>query len=407
MSETAQDTSGSEDQTTQEGAKKDSIGTQVGKMLSTTGKSKEHFQYPLKRSGKEDSLLIRCVKYKPPSKKNGPIVKNIGSGKLMQFTEGTDNKIGSNEQSVMGEDGKIYNPGDTVPIGAPVQTFKRKFSVDNFNSFSEGVDKRYNQHQKDYSGNTYNTDTQFYVELPIPKQIGDNKSVDWGENSMNMFQMTAFNMAAQPGTIAQDVKGVINGLQDGNIDLEGAGFEGMSEITGAIQASLAGMAVNVFGGNTTTNQYLSRASGKILNGNQELLFNGPKLREFAFDFTFTPRSKDESKRALDIIRKLKQHMSPRAGEEMAKTGSEGLFIDSPDLFLLRYLSAGEDHPFLNSFKPCALTSLSVNYSAGGVYASYGSGGDSTPVHMKVNMIFKETNPVYFEDYNKNVPGVGF
>ncbi len=101
-----------------------------------------------------------------------------------------------------------------------------------------------------------------------------------------MFQMTAFNMAAQPGTIAQDVKGVINGLQDGNIDLEGAGFEGMSEITGAIQASLAGMAVNVFGGNTTTNQYLSRASGKILNGNQELLFNGPKLREFAFYFNF-------------------------------------------------------------------------------------------------------------------------
>ena len=405
MSETAQDKSGSDQQTTQEGAKTDSIGTEVGKLLTTTGKSKEHLQYPLKRSGKEDSLLIRCVKYKPPSKKNGPIMKNKGTGEQLMFAEGTDNVLKQNDMSLMGEKGKIYNPGDTVPIGVPVQTFKKAFDAQAFNSFSKGMDKRYNQHQKDYSGDTYNTDTQFYVELPIPKQIGDNKSVDWGENSMNMFQMTAFNMASQPGTIVQDVQNVVSSLQSGNLELEGAGIEGMSEITGAIQASLAGMAVNVFGGNTTPNQYLSRASGKVLNGNQELLFNGPKLREFAFDFTFTPRSKDEADRALKIIRKLKQHMSPRAGDEVTTTGSEGLFIDSPDLFLLRYLSAGEDHPFLNSFKPCALTSLSVNYSAGGVYASY---GDSTPVHMKVNMIFKETNPVYFEDYNDElVKGVGF
>ena len=62
MSETAQvdtsvNTSGSETQTTQDGAKKDEV---VGD--GKKSKPKDHFQYPLKRSGVEDTLLIRCVK---------------------------------------------------------------------------------------------------------------------------------------------------------------------------------------------------------------------------------------------------------------------------------------------------------------------------------------------------------
>ena len=85
-------------------------------------------------------------------------------------------------------------------------------------------------------------------------------------------------------------------------------------------------------------------------------------------------------------------MSPKAGKEYQGGGAfgsgGGIFLNSPDLFLLRYLSGGRDHPFLNSFKPCALTSLSVNYTGGGTYATY---SDSTPVHMKVSMVFKETN----------------
>tara|TARA_B100000686_G_scaffold236121_1_gene244046 strand:+ start:827 stop:2041 length:1215 start_codon:yes stop_codon:yes gene_type:complete len=395
--------SGSEQQTTQEGAKKDEEVVGKKKVIKKGSGPKDHFQYPLKRSGHEDSLLIRCVKYEPP-KKSGPLLQK---GRRKKTTE--DFQVPEDSVNLVGADQTVYKPGDTIKKGTEffnsenVYTFRQE----NYSALAQGTDRRYNQHQKDYTGNTYHKKTQFYVELPIPKQIGDNKSVDWGENSLNMFQMAAFNFASDPANGASDVKNVLRSLSEGNLDTSESGLESATDITNAMRAALSGMAVNVFGGNVTPNQFISRATGKILNSNKELLFNGVKLREFAFDFTFTPRSRDESKRALDIIRKLKQHMSPRAGEEMASIGDEGMFVNSPDLFLLRYLSGGKDHPFLNSFKPCALTSLSVNYSAGGVYASYGSGGDSTPVHMKVNMIFKETNPVYFEDYTEDVKGVGF
>jgi len=399
MSETAQvdtsvNTSGSETQTTQDGAKKDEV---VGD--GKKSKPKDHFQYPLKRSGVEDTLLIRCVKYKPP-KSDVQVLKQ----QKEVFTE--DYTVPNKGSVTIG--GKTYTPGETIPKGTErISPGKFDFSKEGFNAQSAGMDKRYNQHQKGYSGDTYNTDTQFYVELPIPKQISDGNAVDWGEGSMNMFQMMGFTLAqgalGNKGAM-QETQAVINAMQQG--DFGGMEVEGASEIGNVMRSALAGMSVNVFGGNITPNQFMSRASGKILNSNKELLFNGVKLREFTFDFTFTPRSAKEGERAKTIIRKFKQHMSPRTGAtETSKT--EGFFVNSPDLFLLRYLSAGEDHPFLNSFKPCALTAFSVNYSQGGAYATYGTGGDSTPVHMGVKMTFKETNPVYFEDYDDGIKGVGF
>ena len=89
-------------------------------------------------------------------------------------------------------------------------------------------------------------------------------------------------------------------------------------------------------------------------------------------------------------------------------GQGGIFLKSPDVFHLRYLHNGKDHPFLNSFKHCALTAMSVNYTNAGTFASY---GDGTPVSIQLNMTFKELNPIYNEDYedfeeNDNL-GVGY
>ena len=67
---------------------------------------------------------------------------------------------------------------------------------------------------------------------------------------------------------------------------------------------------------------------------------------------------------------------------------------------------GKDHPFLNAFKICALTGMSVNYTNAGTYASY---EDGTPIAVRLNMTFKEINPLYNEDYEQAEagPGVGY
>ena len=95
-------------------------------------------------------------------------------------------------------------------------------------------------------------------------------------------------------------------------------------------------------------------------------------------------------------------MAAKAGEFNGSSAT-GVFLKSPDVFSLRYLHDGADHPFLNAFKLCALTAMTVNYTNAGTYASY---SDGTPVAIRLNMTFKEINPIYNEDYLQPEAGSG-
>ena len=115
---------------------------------------------------------------------------------------------------------------------------------------------------------------------------------------------------------------------------------------------------------------------------------------------------EKHKRVKQIIRHLKASMAPKAGE--FNGSAQGIFIQSPDVFQLRFLKDDTDHPFLHTFKLCALTGMSVNYTNAGTYTSY---EDGTPVNIRMSLTFKELNPIYFEDYDSfkanDGNGVGF
>ena len=393
---------GSSRQTTQVGANRKNLFTGEG----GEGGYDYFLSYPLTRAPNaesEDSFLIQSVQYK-----HDP-TGTPGARKFVKTGTGADGEnfaLWDNNAEGGTRDAKVKE-------GTNIVTRDKDGNLNL--SMGGGMDARLNAHRGD-GGQAFAKETNFYVELPIPKQVNDGNAVQWGANSMNLFTLAGLDLAnnaiQSPKGALDDLQGVYDALVRGG-DFQDLGLEGNEEIQNSVRASMASLAINVFNANVTPNSVMSRALGKILNGNKELLFDGVSLREFKFDFTFTPRSQDEGKRARKIIRQLKRSMAPKAGTGYkgaegtigAFSKGAGIFLNSPDLFLLRYLSGGVDHPFLNAFKPCALTSLSVNYTGGGTYSTY---MDGTPVHMKVSMVFKETNPVYNEDYlNENVPGVGF
>jgi hypothetical protein len=162
----------------------------------------------------------------------------------------------------------------------------------------------------------------------------------------------------------------------------------------AVQAAL---------GQGDINAIISRATGQVFNENVELLFNGVTMRP-AFNFTFdmVPRYKNESDTVKTIIRTLKKNMTPQKGKPGVDGG--GLFVKAPNVFKLEYMSGGKQHPFLHSFKPCALTQMSVNYNGSSQYATY---ADATPVHMQLTLQFQELTPIYAEDYKDSDIGVGY
>jgi hypothetical protein len=237
------------------------------------------------------------------------------------------------------------------------------------------------------------------IQLPIPSNIGDTNQVNWGDDSMN--PLAAFG-AEQIGNVLKSGdlgKSLIDAAREvGRTGREIATKGGGQDlITKYFQSIL----VNSLGANTTPEGLLSRASGSVLNPNLELLFGGVNLRSFAFDFDFAPRDEKESNVVKEIIRVFKQSMAPKTG---SNTEGAGLFISAPNIFLLKYKSGNQDHPYLNKFKPCALTSMGMNYTGSGSYSTY---ADKTPVHMKLSLSFTELNPIYNEDYKPSDIGVGY
>ena len=240
------------------------------------------------------------------------------------------------------------------------------------------------------------------VILPIPESIGDQNSADWGNgDSLNPLESAAYDVAtgAINGGFSGGASKVINfGIKVANAAQTGSG-------QGAIRAGFAAAAVQAALGKQNSGSIISRAQGVTFNQNIELLFAGIQLRSpVSFQFDMVPRSKDESNQIKEIIRNFKYYSAAKKGLNVGSAA--GLFLKSPEVFRLQYMSGNKQHPFLNKFKICALTNMSVNYTASGTYATY---SDATPVHMVLTLNFQELTPIYAEDYEsgQGKTGVGY
>ena len=217
------------------------------------------------------------------------------------------------------------------------------------------------------------------VILPIPGGIQDGVGVGYGDSRMTPLDMAKANIALT--TVSEGATAGIEAA--GNAAQTVAGAFGDNKK--ALAAVIAGMAA---GGQ----DLLTRTTGAIANPNMELLFNGPELRTFSFQFLLAPRSQEEAKTIIQILRFFKQGMAP------IRTKSR-LFLKSPHTFQLSYRnSKGQDHKYLNKFKECALANFGVNYTPNGNYSTY---EDGVMTAYQMTMTYRELNPIYNDDYGNS------
>ena len=340
---------------------------------SASHDSSIYLSYPIARTNSEktgDTLRIKCIEYIPPESGAGfgVTVKNA-----FYKTQGGKRKF--LDKKTRDE----YFPGSQIEISA-------KF---------EDAHSRISKQQK----------TKYYIELPIPQEVNDSNSVTWGEDKINALELAALSVAqnAMKGGVGEAA------VETARVAVEalntGVKIPGMNDTTqDAIRAAISGAAIGQLGSQVSAQSVIARSTGQILNNNLELLFAGVNLRSFPYSITFSPRSSTEAETVKQIIKHLKMSMAPKAGEFNGTAA--GIFIKSPDVFMLKYLKDGADHPFLNSFKMCALTGMTVSYTNAGTYTTY---EDGTPVNIRMNLTFKELNPIYHEDYASEGagPGVGY
>lgn len=222
------------------------------------------------------------------------------------------------------------------------------------------------------------------IILPIPQQLSDTSSISWGDAGLNALE--AFGVSVTQGAMTQGAEGIQQAL---NVVRENKNALLSEDVRKAVAAALAGEAIGLVGGNVSGSQLVSRATGQVFNPNLELLFEGVNIRSFPFSFEFFPRNPTEADQVKRIIRTFKKSMSAR------KTGTADIFIKAPDVFQLTFMKGGNKHPFLNRFLPMALTNMNLSYTGSNTYSTF---YDGTPTHMKLDLTFKELNPIYFEDY---------
>ena len=231
------------------------------------------------------------------------------------------------------------------------------------------------------------------VILPMQPNFSESNAVSWGGDNLNPLQMV----------LGRAAMGGIESI--GNIGTPGKALEIMGEAVKDLgtdiqemfkdEMSQAGL-IAYFAGQAVGANIIGRTAGITLNPNLELLFKGPNLRTFNFNFRFTPRSKKEAQEVKEIIRVFKKNMA-------VQRSTSNLFLLTPRVFTLEYIynakgaSAGQIHPYLNVFKPMAMTNLNVNYTPDGTYMTYNDGGSLTAYDLQ--MSFGELEPIYADEFD--------
>jgi len=210
------------------------------------------------------------------------------------------------------------------------------------------------------------------VLLPIPGGISDSNQVGWNQENMDPVAIVKAELALK--TILQGGKGFTDAVGDIANAVKGANRNAVGTL---IAQAASG----------TGQQLLQRSTGSILNPNMELLFQGPQLRDFTFQFKLSPRSSKETEEVIKIIRFFKQGMAPIRSKSR-------LFLKSPHTFKLQYIHENNDHKFLNRFKECALQGCTVAYGET-QYATFEDGAMSS---YNMQLSFKELEPVFNDEY---------
>lgn len=222
-------------------------------------------------------------------------------------------------------------------------------------------------------------DTSIYIAVQAP--IQDTNTVKWGEGTQNAIQEGGLEAARALGNADQS-----------------ALLKATQQFAEKFKESNAEFAEYALGQAVGVPDAFTRSTGKVLNPNLELLFQGPQLRSFQMSFKMSARDEAEAIVIKGMIRYFKYHMSVR------KDGT-GVFLKSPHVFTIQYLKGVDIHQSIGLISPkisgktraAALLSCNVDYTPLGTYATYDD-SEATMVSYTINLQFQEIEVVYNTDY---------
>jgi hypothetical protein len=217
------------------------------------------------------------------------------------------------------------------------------------------------------------------VALYLPAAVSDNTSAGYDGMETGILGLVAagggaFMDAMRNQDYVAAASSLVGGVQAvAQQALKTVGAEAVSLATaGTVDAE----AVSALG---------AKAFGQAENPYIEMMFKQMSLRDFAYDFTFSPRNQQETEEVQAIIKLFRFHMAPEL------KGNRHRYLTLPSTFDIHYMyqsspSVSKENDYYNKIATCVLKNCDVNYAPEGVK----SFGDGAPTQITMTLSFMET-----------------
>jgi len=184
------------------------------------------------------------------------------------------------------------------------------------------------------------------IKLPMPKRINDIENIIWEE-----WSATQAAQGAAEGVVTRTLGQVF-------------GTSLTAGITAA--APMAGI-----------------ASGRALNPFQYMMFKRPGFKEHTLEWVLSPNTQSESDSLQRIIKQCKRAALP--------TRESTFLMKYPQIALVSFVP----NQYLFTLKPCAITSVQVNFTGSGGPSFFKSGAPTVvtlSLNLKEIQLWESTDP---------------
>lgn len=201
------------------------------------------------------------------------------------------------------------------------------------------------------------------IVLHMPNNVENTYSVGWNEVSGD--EMMDGQMIASGLTKAADA---ITGKEGDNVSslAKDLGAYGGAKLLGKMP------------GKSYAQKTLRMTPG---NSQAELLFERVDFRTFGFNYLFSPKTPEEVKNVMSIIRMFRHHMLPDY-----KGNVDSFLYVYPSEFMVKYFHKDKENEYIEKQLTAVLTSMNVNYTPTGMFAAFDKG---VPQQISVSMSFRE------------------
>ena len=217
------------------------------------------------------------------------------------------------------------------------------------------------------------------VAIYLPPNVQDNYTTTYQGTPLGML-----------GFLAASAGGAMDAYR--NDDFEGVARTILGTATGVtIEAlkNLGSSAIEALMSAEGGYELGNKIFGRAVNPYMEVLFSGPELRTFTYNFTFAPVSQEEQDEVKKIIHLFRFHQAPELRVD------HNMFMGLPSEFDIHYMYQHEDgrksseNDYYNKIATCVLQSVNVDYTPGSVK----SHANGAPVLIKMSLTFLETEMI--------------